>query len=895
MHRPLLSTISAISALLAASVLAGCSDGAIAALNSPPGASILEPEHNAQLREGEPIAFRGLVDDRLTPLEELVVSWTSSLDGQLFEGPPGLDGVTSFQAGVLSSGSHEITLRVVDPRGLSGTDRVAISVLENGAPSIVITEPVATNVYHSDSAISFVVGVLDPEDPPTALRVSWTEDGDELLTDLIPDDSGTSIASLSLDEGDHTLLATVSDQAGKSSSATVSIVVGGPNGLPTCSLDTPQDESVFVQGDAATFVGTAQDPDVPSSALAVAWLSSADGPLGNSVPADSGTVAFSTSSLSGGLHTITMIVVDEVGATCADSVDIRISSPPSVVITSPVNGTTVGEGQLVVLEGYAVDLEDAEESLTVVWFSSLDGEVGPDTPDSAGFVSGGYVPNLLGTHLYSLVATDSEGLTGTGTSTLTVNGSPGAPVVSIGPAAPDTLDDLVATIDVSASDPEGDPLTYQWSWTVGGVAQSGLAGSATVPSSNTARDEVWEVSVTATDGWSSGPPATASVTIGNAPPTVSTPSISPSVLYTSTSPTCGGAVGSDPDGDPVTVTVEWTVNGQPAGSGGTLSSSEIVKSDSVQCTATPNDGTLSGASATSAPVTVSNSAPSSPAVALTPVLPTPDDLLNCQLTSFGIDPDGDPVTHDITWSLNGAPLGVTGGYLSSVWTSDQDVVECSGTATDGAATSVPGVDDVIVCAQSTWYEDADGDGFGDYASEVETCTPDPGWVSDAGDCDDNDPTVYPTAGDTATDSIDSDCDGMDCEAADLNGTYFVVCLDNGDWFDAELACTAAGYDGLASLTTAAEETHVVSLLVATGSANNNQPWLGLTDQSSPGTFAWTDGSGMTYSNWGTGQPDSGGTGSDCAVLDYSSGAADWDDVSCSQGSPGWTSFVCSMR
>jgi hypothetical protein len=891
LRRRLLSTILAVAAL----VLSGCSDGAFAALNSPPGASILEPEHGAQLREGELIAFRGLVDDRLTSFEDLIVSWTSSLDGQLFEGPPGPDGVTSFQAGVLSSGSHEITLRVVDPRGVSGTDRVTISVLDNGAPSIEITEPIATAIYHSDAPVSFVVGVLDPEDPPTALRVSWTADGDELLTDLIPDDSGTSIASLSLEEGSHTLLATVSDQEGKNSSATVSIVVGGPNGLPTCSLDSPQEGSVFVQGDAATFVGAAEDPDVPSSALAVAWLSSADGPLGNSVPADSGTVAFSTSSLSGGLHTVTMIVVDEVGATCADSVDIRISSPPSVVVTSPVNGSTVGEGQFVVLEGYSVDLEDAEESLTVVWFSSLDGEVGPDNPDSAGFVSGGYVPNLLGTHLYSLVATDSEGLTGTGTSTLTVNGSPGAPIVSIGPAAPDTLDDLVAIIDVSASDPEADPLTYQWTWSVGGVPQSGLAGSATVPASTTTRGELWEVSVTATDGWSSGPSATASVTIGNAPPMVSIPSISPSVLYTSTSPSCASAVGTDPDGDPVTVTFDWTVNGQAAGSGGTLASTEIVKNDSVHCTATPSDGSLTGPSTASAPVTVSNSAPSAPAVALVPSLPTSNDSLTCQMTSFGVDPDDDPVTHTRSWTLNGVLSVHTGTYLSAVWTSDQDVVECSGTASDGAATSLPGTDSVIVCDQSTWYVDGDGDGFGDYASEVETCTPDPGWISVSGDCDDNDPTVYPTAGDTATDSIDSDCDGMDCEAGDLNGVYFVVCLDNGDWFDAELACTAAGYDGLASLTTAAEETHVVSLLVATGSANNNQPWLGFTDQSSPGTFAWTDGSALTYSNWATGQPDSGGTGSDCAVLDYSSGAADWDDVSCSQGSPGWTSFVCSTR
>ena len=273
---------------------------------------------------------------------------------------------------------------------------------------------------------------------------------------------------------------------------------------------------------------------------------------------------------------------------------------------------------------------------------------------------------------------------------------------------------------------------------------------------------------------------------------------------------------------------------------------------------------------------------------------SPDEIV-ARMDAAGVDPDGDTVTHDTTWSINGTALSGSGTLLGSVWTNNNDTVTCSVTATDGSATSPAGTDTVTVCAQGTWYEDFDGDGYGNYATEVVTCSPPAGWIAVAGDCDDTDATIYPTAGDTATDNVDSDCDGMECEAADLNGTYFVVCLDNGDWFDAELACTSAGYDGLASLTSAAEETHVVNLLIATGGANNQHPWIGLTDQGLPGTFAWTDGSPLSYTNWDTGQPDSGGSGNDCAVLDYSSGASAWDDVSCSQGSPGWTAFACSTR
>ena len=872
---------------------AGCNDGAFASLDSPPGASILEPESGTQIREGDPLALRGFVDDRRTPLAELLVSWTSSLDGQFFEGAPGDDGITAVQTVTLQPGEHEISLRVIDPRGLSGVDSVTVTVLENSAPDIVITEPTPESLYHSDVPVSLVVGVIDPEDAPTELRVQWIEDGEALLPEQIPDDSGTSIATLLFDEGPHSLLAEVRDQEGKTATATVTFVVGGPNGLPTCSLDGPADGSMFLLGDPVTFSGTAQDPDVPSSALTVDWISSVDGTLGSNVPADSGAAAYATSGLSGGQHTVTMVVIDEVGATCADSVTLRISAPPAVTISAPANNTTVGQGQGVVVQGTAIDFEDPEESLTILWSSSLD-PIGADTADALGFVSGYWTPTTLGTHVVTLEATDTEGLTGSASVTLVLNGSPGAPGVSIAPAAPTSLMDLVAQIDIQASDPEADALTYDWAWTLDGVLQPSLNGS-TVPAANTIKGQIWEVSVTATDGWSVGPAGTATVTVANGAPSVTAPVISPALLYTTNSPTCAGAVGSDPDGDPVTVTLSWEVNTQAAGSGATLPSSAIAKNDSVVCVASPDDGVDIGVSAPSAPAVVLNSAPSAPSAVLTPSAPTPDDYLTCSLDAAGVDPDGDLVTHTTNWSINGATISGTGSLLSAGWTVNNDVVTCSITATDGSATSAPGTDTVTVCSSGTWYEDADGDGFGNFSTEVVTCSPPANWIPVAGDCDDSDPNIFPTAGDTATDAIDSDCDGMECEAADLNGAYFVVCLDNGDWFDAELACTSAGYDGLASLTSAAEETHVVNLLIATGGANNQQPWLGLTDQSSPGTFAWTDGSAVSYSNWDTGQPDSGGSGGDCAILDYSSGASAWDDVSCGQGSPGWTAFVCSTR
>ena len=60
----------------------------------------------------------------------------------------------------------------------------------------------------------------------------------------------------------------------------------------------------------------------------------------------------------------------------------------------------------------------------------------------------------------------------------------------------------------------------------------------------------------------------------------------------------------------------------------------------------------------------------------------------------------------------------------------------------------------------TWYVDLDGDGFGDPASLVSSCTPPTAdHVQDGTDCDDVDGAVNPDATETWYDEVDCDCDG----------------------------------------------------------------------------------------------------------------------------------------
>ena len=85
----------------------------------------------------------------------------------------------------------------------------------------------------------------------------------------------------------------------------------------------------------------------------------------------------------------------------------------------------------------------------------------------------------------------------------------------------------------------------------------------------------------------------------------------------------------------------------------------------------------------------------------------------------------------------------------------------------------------------TWYHDGDGDGFGDPAVDQDTCdgAPDPSWVPQGTDCDDDDEDVHPGAVEQCN-GADDDCDGVpDPDEADGDADGHRICegdCDDGD-------------------------------------------------------------------------------------------------------------------
>lgn len=79
--------------------------------------------------------------------------------------------------------------------------------------------------------------------------------------------------------------------------------------------------------------------------------------------------------------------------------------------------------------------------------------------------------------------------------------------------------------------------------------------------------------------------------------------------------------------------------------------------------------------------------------------------------------------------------------------------------------------------QYEWYLDADGDGFGDPATQVNDCNPGENYVGNAGDCDDNNPERSPTSIEIC-DGLDNDCND---EIDDGIGSIWYF-DDDGDGF-----------------------------------------------------------------------------------------------------------------
>ena len=191
------------------------------------------------------------------------------------------------------------------------------------------------------------------------------------------------------------------------------------NQAPTVTIGGPTNGSSFVEGMSISFSGSASDPEDDDITASLSWSSNLDGLIG------SGGVF--SAVLSVGSHTITASVADSGGLSNSDSIAVVVNanSAPSVSIAAPANGSSFTEGSSIAFSGSANDAEDGTITTSLSWSSNLDGALG----------NGGAFSAVLsvGVHTITAMVTDSGGLGGSATITVTVNavvGNAGALLLS---------------------------------------------------------------------------------------------------------------------------------------------------------------------------------------------------------------------------------------------------------------------------------------------------------------------------------------------------------------------------------------------------------------------------------------------------------------------------------
>jgi len=281
------------------------------------------------------------------------------------------------------------------------------------------------------------------------------------------------------------------------------MTVTNVNRPPTIDTFTPADTTPDVdEGQNLEFTHTSSDPD--TDPLSYSWL------LDDVEKSADQNWTYSPDFNAAGPHNVTLVVSDgnltdsqEWAVTVND-----VNRAPVIDTYYPPTNPSITEEQSQV---FNITYSDPDlDSVTVQWYLN---STPTGTNDNYTFTAN---YTSAGTYNVTVVISDN-GLTDFqqwNMTVINVNRPPTAPIVNVTPESPVTTDDLVCTITTNSTDPDNDTITYYYEWYKNYILQTDYTTDK-VPSSATAKGEVWKCVVTPNDGTEDGPTDQDEVMIGN--------------------------------------------------------------------------------------------------------------------------------------------------------------------------------------------------------------------------------------------------------------------------------------------------------------------------------------------------------------------------------------------
>ncbi|MEC7987594.1 MAG: Ig-like domain-containing protein, partial [Myxococcota bacterium] len=565
------------------------------------------------------------------------------------------------------------TATVEDGFGGSASDTASAPV-ENTDPTIdtMNLTPVAPT---ASDILTCVASTSDTDGDVPTLSFSWTNDttGDALNpASISAEESTVQLDSGVASPGDEiTCSVTAEDAAGGtvSDSMTVAVQNTGPEFTSDALID-PQ--TGVVVGTELTCAATADDLDDGALAIDYEWS------VGSTSLATGDSYTVSASDIGVG---------DEItcSATASDSDGESIVSSNSVTVenTAPVlSGLSISPSTAYNDETLtcSATVTDPDETLTVDYAWSV-GATSLATGASIDLSAHSVNPDDA--VICTASVSDSDGGSDSDTIETTIgNRAPvlsGASIDNTSPYANDSI-----TCSVSVSDEDGETLTPTYEWT-NGSAVLGSSASLTLTPSDVAVGDTITCTASVEDGYGGSDSTTATATVQNTDPTMSSVSIDLSSPSVADLLTCS-ATGEDLNDGTLTAVYSWTNDSTSAtlGSTATLQLDSTIASpdDVISCSVAFTDSNSATVS-DSASVTVINTAPEFDVSAS--IDPSTGVVTGSELTCLATASDSDDgsVTPTYEWSVGTVVIGSGDTYtVSASDTNVGDAITCTATAID---------------------------------------------------------------------------------------------------------------------------------------------------------------------------------------------------------------------
>lgn len=519
------------------------------------------------------------------------------------------------------NGSDSFTYRANDGHTVSASATVSISI-----------QPV------EDAPVANAQSVTTDEDTPLSITLSGGDvDGESLFFEAVTQPQHGTLSGTAPNliytpgtnfNGTDSFTFEVSDSILDSDPATVSVVVRPVNDVPiadTQVITTPEDT-------ATNLTLTASDVDGDSLSYAVV-TTPANGTLSGTPP----HLVFSPQANFNGTNTFTFTASDGNST----------SAPVTVtLIVTPVNDAPIAIAQALTLDEdipAAITLSATDVENDSLSFTILNGPTNGTLSGTAPHLTYTPTSNFNGLDAFTFEANDGQTNSLPASVILTVRPVNDAPVASGQSVTTD--EDTPATIVLTATDVDGDALTYSISSQPAHGTLSLLSGNQFTYTPNLNYNGADSFSFVANDGTTNSSAATVSITVNP----VNDPPVAQNLTVTSANgqPVSGTVTATDPDGDSLTFAL------QTQGSKGTA-----VMQANGNFVYTPQAGasgvdtfaftTSDGSASAIGTVTVHLSTSINHAPVARSLSVTNDEDTPVTITLSATDADNDPLTFQVT-------------------------------------------------------------------------------------------------------------------------------------------------------------------------------------------------------------------------------------------------------